>query len=242
MSFVEKALLPLILLTQSSFVFAGIQIGATRVIYEEQRQDSVIKISNPDKTNNYLIQSWVESLSDAPSATDAIKKKSKSKVKSPFIVTPPLFSLSAGEENVLRIIHNGAALPADHESVFWLNIKSIPETEKKDSNTMVFSVKSTLKLIYRPEALSGDKATRAYQKIMFKKQGNQLVATNPTPYYLTFSSVKVDGKELVIKNKAMLAPVSSMTYDLGNSSSTATVSWTTLGDQGQTTPAETSKL
>lgn len=242
MSLMKKALLPLIFLAQSSSVFAGIQIGATRVIYEEQRQDSVIKISNPDKANNYLIQSWVESVTDTKAGTDGIKKSSKSKTKSPFIVTPPLFSLAAGEENVLRIIHNGAALPADRESVFWLNIKSIPETEKKETNMMVFSVKSTMKLIYRPEALSGDKATRAFEKITFKKMGKQLVATNPTPYYLTFSSLKADGNELVIKDKAMLAPNSSTSYDLGNLLSATTVTWATLGDQGQTTPAESARL
>lgn len=107
---------------------------------------------------------------------------------------------------------------------------------------MVFSVKSTLKLIYRPEMLSGDKAVKAYKKITFKKQGTQLIATNSTPYYLTFSSLSAEGSDVYIKNNSMLAPHTSESYDLGSHKNASTVSWTTIGDAGEITPAETAKL
>lgn len=242
MSLFKKIILPLLLTTFTSCSFAGIQIGATRVIYEEQKQDAVLKISNPDKMSNYLIQSWIGAFTETEPAVNEVQKKPAEKFKSPFVVTPPLFSISAGEENIIRIIHNGKALPADHESIFWLNIKSIPETEKKDTNMVIFSVKSSLKLIYRPEALSGEKATNAYRNITFKKDGNQLIAENPTPYYLTLSSLKADDHELTIKDKVMLSPHSSQRYDLGKYSNTKTVSWETLGDLGQITDAMSAKL
>ncbi|WP_348265609.1 fimbria/pilus periplasmic chaperone, partial [Salmonella enterica] len=40
-----------------------------------------------------------------------------------FIITPPLFRLDAGQKNSIRVIRSGAPLPADRESMYWLNIK-----------------------------------------------------------------------------------------------------------------------
>ncbi|MBU9851472.1 fimbrial biogenesis chaperone [Rahnella aceris] len=242
MSFIKRILVPLIFLANSTYALAGVQIGATRVIYEEQKQDATLKIKNPDTSSNYLIQSWVEPLLNKSSASNDVKSAKTVKTKTPFVITPPLFSIASTEENILRIIHNGTALPSDRESIFLLHIKAIPETEKKNTNMMVFSVKSTLKLIYRPEMLSGDKAVRAYKKITFKKQGTQLIATNSTPYYLTFSSLSAEGSDVYIKNNSMLAPHTSESYDLGSHKNASTVSWTTIGDAGEITPAETAKL
>nr|VXZ84782.1 Chaperone protein focC precursor [Klebsiella pneumoniae] len=58
-----------------------------------------------------LIQSWVDDLADNN--------------KSPFIVTPPLFRLDAGDSNDLRVLLTSAQLPNDRESLFTLNIKVI---------------------------------------------------------------------------------------------------------------------
>lgn len=59
-----------------------------------------------------LIQSWVDDLADNN--------------KSPFIVTPPLFRLDAGDSNDLRVLLTSPQLPSDRESLFTLNIKVIP--------------------------------------------------------------------------------------------------------------------
>lgn len=69
------------------------------------------------------------------------------------MVTPPLFRLGAGQENNLRILRTGGNLPEDRESLYWMNIKSIPSTtEKQDNvNTLQIAVKTRIKLIYRPQ-------------------------------------------------------------------------------------------
>ncbi|EDR8058035.1 molecular chaperone [Salmonella enterica subsp. salamae] len=137
------------LLTAATLIFftastqAGVIIGGTRIIYNGDKKETSISVKNPDKSS-YLIQSW----------SDAGEKSSD---KSPFMVTPPLFRLGAGQENNLRIIRTGGNLPEDRESLYWMNIKSIPSTtEKQDNvNTLQIAVKTRIKLIYRPQSLAG---------------------------------------------------------------------------------------
>ena len=91
MSLFKKIILPLLLTTFTSCSFAGIQIGATRVIYEEQKQDAVLKISNPDKMSNYLIQSWVGTFTETEPAVNEVKKKTAEKFKKSFCCHPTSF-------------------------------------------------------------------------------------------------------------------------------------------------------
>lgn len=139
------------LLTAATLIFftasaqAGVIIGGTRIIYNGDKKETSISVKNPYKSS-YLIQSW----------SDAGEKSSD---KSPFMVTPPLFRLDAGQENNLRIIRTGGNLPEDRESLYWMNIKSIPSTtEKQDNvNTLQIAVKTRIKLIYRPQSLAGQR-------------------------------------------------------------------------------------
>ncbi|WP_242487835.1 fimbrial biogenesis chaperone [Pseudomonas sp. TH31] len=175
---------------------------------------------NPEKTTPYLIQSWVESTSDA--ATQ----------KAPFIITPPLFRLDAGQENVLRIIRSGGTFPENKESVFWVNIKSIPATEKSDTNQLQISVKTRIKLFYRPLGLSGS-ASDAYKSLKFSRSGNQLQVNNPTPYHVSFYRVSVGKAE--IENAGMVAPQSSLTWTIP-AGATGVASWQSINDFGGISP------
>ncbi len=91
---------------------AGVAIAGTRVIYNEQSHEADITVKNTNPHDPVLIQSWVDDLADNN--------------KSPFIVTPPLFRLDAGDSNDLRVLLTSAQLPNDRESLFTLNIKVIP--------------------------------------------------------------------------------------------------------------------
>lgn len=210
----------LICATQSAW--AGVVIGGTRVIYDSGKKESSVTVRNPEKTAPYLIQSWVENAV----STDASKP--------PFIITPPLFRLDAGQENTLRIVHTGGQLPTDRESLYWLNIKSIPSTVKSEQNQLQISVKTRIKLIYRPSALAPN-ADEAYKAITFSRQGNQLQVKNPTAYYIAFFSVTVGGKE--IKDAGTVAPFSNLSWPLP-AGAAGQVNWQTINDFGGITPAE----
>lgn len=196
--------------------WAGVVVGGTRVVYEGAKKETSISVRNPEKATPYLIQSWIEDVSAA-----GTKQAS-------FIMTPPLFRLDGGQENVLRIIRTGGDFPKDKESVFWVNIKSIPASEQSDNNQLQISVKTRIKLFYRPAELSGN-AADAYKALTFTRSNNQLTVKNPSAYYVSFYRVSVGGKE--IKDAGMVAPQNSMTWTLPVGA-TGPVDWQAINDYG----------
>lgn len=199
------------LLTMTAAAHAGVVVGGTRLVYDGKKKESSLNIRNPDNIA-YLIQSWV----DMPEGVSG---------KAPFVITPPLFRLDGKQNNVLRVVRAGGNLPNDKESLFWLNVKAIPSAEKKD-NTLQIAIKTRIKLIFRPADVQGT-PEEASQKLTWQRNGNNLQVNNPTPFYLTFFSVKVNGAE--VKNANMVAPFGSTSFPApaGNS-----VSWTIINDFG----------
>jgi P pilus assembly chaperone PapD len=214
----HKALLGGLLLTSLS-ASAGVIVGGTRVIYDGGKKEAALSVKNPDKTA-YLIQSWVET-------------QEGGQTKAPFIITPPLFRLNGGQDNVLRIVRAGGNLPEDKESLFWLNIKSIPSAEKID-NTLQIAVKTRIKLIYRPAGIKGT-LNDAAKNLKWQRSGNTLQAINNSPYYMNFFSISVGGKEL--PEVTMAAPNATASFALPAGMTGNTVSWKIINDYGGTSDA-----
>lgn len=170
----------IVMMSGMSVAEAGIIIGGTRVVYDGNKKEASIGVNNPDSTP-YLIQSWIEPLSGGGE-------------KAPFVITPPLYRLDKGQQNVERIIVAGS-LPQDKESLFWLNIKAIPSAPKKD-NTLQIAVKTRIKLIYRPAALKGTFPEELADKLNWQRVGDSLQVINPTPYVMNFNDITVAGRKL----------------------------------------------
>ena len=199
-------------------VNAGVVVGGTRVIFDGKKKETSLSVSNPDK-EPYLIQSWIE---DRPQAINKIA----------FIITPPLFRLDGYQENMLRIVRIGNDFPQDRESLYWLNIKSIPSADTAEStNTLQIAVKTRIKLIYRPSALRSQVPEDVTSKLKWQRAGNSLTLTNPTPYYMNFQYVRLAGK--AIKEIAFIAPMSTESFTVPTSAA-ATVSWKLINDYGGT--------
>ena len=151
----KRTIAAIAFLLLSTAAQAGIVMGGTRVVYQEGKREAAISVTNADTHSPYLVQSWVENYAE----------NNKSRV--PFIVTPPLFRLDPEQQNVLRINYIGGTLPTDRESVFWLNVKSLP----------------------------GEPAD-AWRKVTFKIEGSRLVAQNPTPYFVSFFVISVGATDI----------------------------------------------
>ncbi|OKP27089.1 fimbrial biogenesis chaperone [Serratia fonticola] len=214
------------LLVISSTAQAGVVIGGTRLIYDGSKKESSLAVSNPDKVP-YLIQSWVEN------DVDGAKK-------APFMITPPLFRLNAGQENLMRVVRVGGNLPEDKESLFWLSIKSIPSTVKDESkNTLQIAVKTRIKLIYRPKNLKGT-PEEVTDKLIWQRNGNTLQVTNPTSFYMNFQQVKVTGKE--VKEATYVAPGDTARFTLPAGATGNSVSWMIISDYGAVGKEHVSKM
>lgn len=210
----------------TSAAHAGITIGGTRVVYPENKKESSIGIANPDNLD-YLVQSWVETEDNA-------------REKAPFLITPPLFRLDAKQDNVLRIIRTGGNLPADRESLFWLNIKSIPSSARNENtNTLQIAIKTRIKLIYRPARITG-KPEDVTAQLSWHTQGNQLIVENPTPFYINFQEIKLDGKKV---DKATYAkPKAETHFSLPGNITARSVSWKIINDYGGISQSYTAQI
>lgn len=200
---------------------AGVIVGGTRVIYDGGKREAALSIKNPDKVP-YLIQAWT----DADGATG----ENKGLPKPPFIVTPPIFRLDAGKENMVRIIRTGGSLPEDRESVYWMNVKSIPASAHDDKNVLQISVKTRIKLFYRPDSVKAP-TDQDYKQVSFQRSGTQLQVINPTSYYLSFFSMQV-GNAPVTTTNVMVPPKGSANYPLPSAASGSQVTWQVISDFG----------
>lgn len=200
----------------------GISLGSIRVVYpENEKNGTQFSLTNTSK-NIFLMQSWVR----LPQGED----------KAPFIVLPPLKRLAENERLNLRILRTGGDLPADRESVFYLTMRAIPATSGQQENGGVALVlQNSVKLFYRPQSLPKEGVKTAANTLQFTRKGNQLTATNPSPFYLTLSNLAVGSFSL---NKdqlsLMVPPKGSQSWQIPDSA-TGPVRWQLIDEMGELT-------
>lgn len=167
----------------------GVSLGATRVVYKSDDKMKQLSLINSDDRGEFLMQSWIED--------------EKGQMSRDLAVIPPLVLIRAASQNTLRLVRNKASFPADRESLYWLNVKAIPEKSKDGGqNTLQFAITNRIKLFYRPAELAQG-AAEAYRKVKFSAQDGKVNAVNPTPYYVTLTNISISGHKV---DSVMLAP------------------------------------
>lgn len=197
----------------------GIRLGQTRVIFSSADKAQTITLSNSSQ-RAYLIQSRVQK---GPEDTAA----------APFITTPPLFSLKGKSSQILRILPQNSALPADRESLFYLSVSAIPaRTEPVMSEDRVsVGVRFLLKLFYRPQGLPEADAC----SLTFSKDAQGLRIANPGAYYHTLGALSINGRSVPLDQQpVMVAPESS--FSLAVDGPLRNIVWQTITDHGGLSP------
>ncbi|WP_313667345.1 molecular chaperone [Atlantibacter sp.] len=206
--------LVLLLLTVMSDSYAGIVIGGTRLIFHGDKKEASLSVNNPDSVP-YLIQSWIES-------------ESGGSAKSAFLLTPPLFRLDQGQKNLLRI-ENISPQSQVKETLYWLNVKAIPSTTKQQ-NALKIAIKNRIKMIYRPEGLNSQSPEDLADKLRWQRSGGNLTVNNPTPFYMNFMYVRINGQP--VPTVTYVAPHSTASFALPAKSSGSQMSWALITDYG----------
>ncbi len=191
---------------------AGIVVDGTRVVYPEARREVTILIRNPGDTPS-LVQAWLD-------AGDADAKPGESNV--PFVMTPPLFRLDPTKSQSLRLIYTHDPLPADRESLFWLNVLDIPPrtaTNPDRPNQLELAFKHRMKVFFRPAGLrgsAGDAPARLKWTVLVKD--GKLVgfqASNPTAYHVSLIELRAKvGGQQVAARAYMVDPFASRGFEL----------------------------
>lgn len=208
---------------------AGVVVGATRYLYKENSREISAQLENKDDAP-YLMKSWVE----APEGEKPF-----------FMVTPPLFRLEAKQKNTIRIFPtaNISSAPKDRESVYYLNVMSIPPTDEShiNNNTLQMAVRHRMRLIYRPEAIQELSINEQAKKLEWRKVNNKIVLKNPTPFFFYFMSIKINGQELIEK----IPNIESMTtkeFILPAGITGSDLTWQIINDHGGDGSLYSSKL
>ncbi|MEX6198818.1 molecular chaperone [Providencia stuartii] len=111
---------------------AGVSVGGTRFIYQENKREIDIPIFNSDKEKPFLIQTWVSPF--------------EGEGKTPFIATPPLFRIEPDSNAAARISYVGEPIGSNQEKLYLLNVKSIPPKDVKIENQLQIVINSQFKL------------------------------------------------------------------------------------------------
>jgi len=204
----------------------GIALGATRVIYPAEAQQTSLAMTNSNKQERYLINAWIEN--------------EQGKKEKTFAVTPPLFVSEPNSENTLRIIYAGPPLPADRESLFFMNVKAIPSVNKaslEGKNVLQLAILSRIKLFVRPARLEMP-PEEALSHLRFARTGNYLKVSNASPYYITLVNIQLGGQKL---DNLMIAPKNHAMQAIPAGAS-GSLSWQSVNDYGAITPARSVSL
>lgn len=177
-------------LSMASFLFvqniyAGITITGTRIIFPSNQSSITVQLNNPTD-DPAIVQSWLDD-------GDPLLIPEAESI--PFILTPPISQVLPKKGQMIRLIAHGVErLPQDKESMYWFNILDIPaiSESEKEQNKLNISVRSRIKLFYRPNKLSVTQE-KAFNSVKFQYNENDqtLNIINESPYYLNFDHLSI---------------------------------------------------
>ncbi|MFA0986368.1 hypothetical protein ACDI68_25400, partial [Klebsiella pneumoniae] len=82
-----------------------------------------------------------------------------------------------------------------------------------------------------PKSLSDDVPVNHAKELSWSRSGNQVIVKNPSPFYINFMFIKVNGQSLIMKDKNFVAPFSSASYALPSTNG-GKVEWKIINDMG----------
>lgn len=228
----------LALLLGSTTVQASVVINSTRIVYPQANREVTVRLESKNQAP-VLVQVWLDSGDEQASAEQA---------GVPFVVTPPIFRMEPGKQQVARLAYTGESLPSTQESLFWFNLLEVPSLSPgaAQGNQLQLAFRSRIKLFFRPSNLPY-RVEDAPGKLQWRRvstaQGQALDVYNPTPYHVTFEQVDVleagqrhPRKPPTSGAQSMVSPGGRNRFELPTLTSapgtSATVEFTTLDDFG----------
>ncbi|RSV97760.1 molecular chaperone [Klebsiella aerogenes] len=191
----------------------GISFNFTRLVMTDKDTKGVYFKAYNNNDFPILVQSWGSKLDTDTGSVD----DSTSDIKIPFIVLPPLQRVEPGEEFTLHLRFNGERIPSITESVYLLSFKAIPVSGPKTAKTLSMTVVMNIKVFIRNQLPDNDGISSAINKVTASWHADGVLINNPSPYWLTLSSIILDNKEIERKELLkMAAPMQSTLFKWKN--------------------------
>lgn len=183
--------------------FAQLSFDRSRVIFDASRSNSQsVIVNNQSDKAPYLAQTWIEDENGV-------------KIVSPLAALPILQRVNPLQEKQVKVSFMGSAaeLPADRESLFFLNVLGVPPKGDPTVNEVTIVIQNKIKLFYRPKGLSRYEHNGWAEEMIVKKAGNSITIENPTPYYNVIYGI-TDSRNRVIEQDINLKPFGSKTVNI----------------------------
>ncbi|MFQ6572044.1 fimbrial biogenesis chaperone [Pseudomonas sp. UM16] len=218
----------------SGAVSANVVISTTRVIYPAQESEVTVSLSNNGQHPS-LVQVWID---------DGAEDVAVEHLQVPFSLTPALFRLEPGKGQTLRLFQGAHAFAADRESLYWLNVLDI--APKAQGNALQLSLRSRIKLLYRPQGLPGN-AREAVQLLSWRLSEKDnawlLEAHNRSRFYVNLSELAVQlGGRQYQASSSHIAPMSTQRFVVQGlqhaPQASATVHFASVNDYGAVLPMQ----
>ncbi|ROL72989.1 hypothetical protein BLX41_18260 [Pseudomonas protegens] len=213
----------------SQLAHASIILNGSRVIYEAEEREVNVKVSNVG-VQPVVLQSWIDSgeVSQDPSL-----------LKVPFLLMPALARVEAGQGQTLRLTYTGEPLPAERESVYYLNVLEIPPkgSAAKNDSTLQLAFRTRVKLFFRPKGLAGSASDAPSKLVWSLKQSGQgwvVRCSNPSAYYVSMSEISlVEGGSTKKIGEGMVAPGQQLDISLsGRPAGEVRIEYSSIDDYG----------
>ena len=212
---------------------ANVIITGTRVVYRQSDREVTVKLDNVGNLPA-LVQVW---------ADRGDEKSSPTKADAPFLITPPISRIDPAKGQAIRLMFTGEKLPADRETVFWLNVLDVPPVPKTaDTNYIQLAIRSRIKLFYRPSKLPGnpEEAAKGLKwSLLSQDKGFILRAENSSAYSVSmnYAAIEVGGQQYKTTG-GMVLPFASADFPLPGLktkpaiNSNSSVKYETVNDYG----------
>lgn len=186
----------------------NIIVNGTRFIYSEESSEVTIHMTNTGNSPS-LAQIWLDEGDSA---------KLPEEITTPFIISPPITRVDAGNGQSLRIkkAADKRIAATDRESLWWLNILDIPSVDKtkvtESSSMLNLAIRSRFKFFWRPTGL-GDRQN-AESKMELIANHSEMTLVNPTPFFITVADIITTSGNGVMEESIMLPPKSRINVNL----------------------------
>ncbi|MHC8346674.1 fimbrial biogenesis chaperone [Pseudomonas sp. RT6P73] len=195
----------------ASPAFCSVVLVGTRIIYPASVSEKSLQFNSQDAYPN-LVQIWVDkgNPQSKPETADA-----------PFVATPQIFRMNPNAGQLVRLVYTGSNLPADRESVFYLNFMQMPalKASQMTSNLLLMAVTSRVKVFYRPAGLKGN-ADGIANALKFKLQGSgasaRIQVENNSGFHAVIrdASLVGGGQTIPLVSSVMLSPKSTDSWPI----------------------------
>jgi len=190
---------------------ASVVLTGTRVIYPAAQSGQTLQLGNAD-AHPYLVQMWLD-------AGDQDSTPETDNPDVPFVLSPPIFRMEPQSGQAVRLMYTGSeALPADRESLFYLNFTQIPALgeEERDANLLVLTLKNRIKVFYRPRGLSQPNTRKLACGLRFQANADSVQVENPAAFHAVIRSAELHAGDhrIPLVSGKMLAPFSQQRLPL----------------------------